>query len=138
QLVQGGVGGLQLVFDGWIDAPAVVVEHAHVKAPGAPGDGLSDPPHTDDAKALAVDVAAQKQEGAPTLKLAGPGKPVGFDDPAGDGHEEGPGKVSRGLGQDAGRVGDDDTPGGGGFDVDIVVAHRIVADHLQVGGRVHH
>ncbi len=49
------------------------------------------------------------------------------------------GAVGGGVGQHSGRVGDDDAPLGGRGHVDVVEAHRVVADGAQPGqSRVHH
>ncbi len=56
---------------------------------------------------------------------------VGLDHAAGRGHEQRPGEVGRGIGEDVGRVGDHDAAPRAGRHVDVVVADRDVGDHAQ-------
>ena len=87
---------------------------------GPTGHRLTDPTHADDAKALAGDATAQHPGGGPAGKSAGLDHLRPLHHPAGGGEDQGHGHVGGVLGQHAGRIGDGDTAGVGGGDIDIV------------------
>src|SRR5207302_1448807 len=119
-------------------AHRVVIEDAHAEAETAASDRAADPAEADHAEGLAVDVGAPQEVPFPRLPLSGARIGVGLDDPAGGGHQQREGEIGGGLGEDVGRVGDDDAASGGGGDVDVVVADGDVRDDLQVGRRGQH
>ena len=62
---------------------------------------------------------------------------LAFRDAARGAHQQREGKVGGGVGEDTGRIPDRQLAGGGGGDVDIVKAHRHLADDLELRGGIH-
>jgi hypothetical protein len=126
-------GRVQLALDSGVGLDRIVVEHAHAESLGPTRHRAPDPAETDDAQCLAVDVGPPQQSPSPGLPLAGADVGVGFHDAPAGRHEQSPGEVGGGLGEDVGRVGDDDAMTAGGRHVDVVEAHGHVGDDLQPG-----
>ena len=81
-----------------------------------------------------MDIGAAELVEIPAAPLAGARKAVAFDQAAGDGHEQGPGKIGRGLVEDAGGVGGDNFAASASGKVDIVKADGNVSDDAKFGG----
>ena len=113
--------------------PSAAARHLHPEAGGAPGDRLADPPEADDPERRAVDVGAEDSwPGSHVCQspLRANGDRLG--EPARRRHQQREGEVGGGVGQRVGRVADRDAARGGGVDVDVVVADRVVGDRPQV------
>lgn len=115
----------------------IVIEEAHAEAARPFGHLQADAAQADDAQASAVYVLAQQHLRLPRLPASLAGIAVGLHHAPGSGHEQGEGEVGGGLGQDAGRICNQDGALGSGGHVDVVVAYRQVTDHPQAGRRIH-
>ena len=126
------VGRFQRILDVRMQAAAVVIVDRHAEGLGAPGNGLADPAHADDAEALAPDAAAHHPGGRP----AGPFTLLhhlhAFRDPARHGEDQRHGHVGGVFGQHPRRVGDVDAAVVGADHVDVVDAIAEVGDELEV------
>ncbi|MNE24260.1 hypothetical protein D3C80_1175450 [compost metagenome] len=107
----------------------------HAEGLGAARQGLADAAHADDAQPLAPQLSPAHPGRGPALELARRDNVGALDDAATDRQDQGHGQVRRVLGQDAGGVGDDDTPAHGGVDIDMVHAGPEVGDHFQLLAR---
>ena len=85
-----------------------------------------------------MDVGAPEEVPLPRLPLAGARVAVRLHDAARRRHEQGPGEVGGGLGEDVRRVRDDHLPALCRGDVDVVVANRDVGDDLEGRRRRQH
>lgn len=136
QLFLGHAAGAEFGFEFGREWGGVGIEDVHGETASAAGDGLSDAAHAEDAESAVVDVLADKEVDEPFAPFAGVNEGVALDDTAGRGHEEGEGEVGGGFGEDVGGIGDEDAAGGGGRDVDIVVADGDIgndADAVELG-----
>ena len=102
---------------------------------GAPGQGLADPAHADDAQPLSPQFAAAHPGRGPALESVVGDDLSALDDAAADGQDQAHGQVGGVLGQDARCIGDDDPARHGRVDVDMVHARAEVGDHLQLVAR---
>ena len=109
----------------------VVVQDRHPEPLGTPRHGLADPPEADDPERRSVDVRTQQQQRTPRPPLAVADVSIALRQPTCGRHQQRPGEIGGGLGQDARRVADRDPAPGAGRDIDVVEADRVVADHLQ-------
>ncbi len=125
------IGRLKFRFGIGVDPPAIVVVDAHVKAAGAPGDGLTDSAHAEDAEALAGDPVAEHPGRRPTGPLAGAQGPLALGQPARHRQDQRHGHVRGILGQNVRRVGDGDAEAVRGPDIDVVDARAVVGDELD-------
>ena len=117
---------------------ATGVEDRHGETDGPPRDGRRDPTRPDDPEGLAGDVAAEHVERSPAGEPAGAHLGVPLGHAAGDAQDQGPGQVGRTVGEDAGRVGDEDAPLGRGGHVDVVIADGHVGEDAAALGGVEH
>ena len=78
------------------------------------------------------DVLAEKQFGLPSGELSGADELVGFHRAAAGGEDEQHRDVGGGVGEHAGGVADEDRVRGGGVDVDVVDADRVVGDAAEL------
>ena len=136
EIFPGHAASAEFGFEFGREGGGVGIEDVHGKPSAAAGDGLSDAAHAEDAESAVVDVLADKEVDEPFAPFAGVNEGVALDDTAGRGHEEGEGEVGGGFGEDVGGIGDEDAAGGGGRDVDIVVADGDIgndADAVELG-----
>jgi hypothetical protein len=130
-----GSRGPEFPLRGRVGRDGVLVENAHVEAERPPGYSAADAAEADDAECLAMDVAPKEDHVLPLSELALADVAIRLDDAAGGGHEERPGEVSRGLGEDVGSIRDDDPARGRRRHVDVVEADGHVGHHLEIGAR---
>jgi hypothetical protein len=107
------------------------VKHLHVEAAGAASHGLTDAAIADDPQRRAVDLRSQ-------IPSRLPGQPVAIQDGLHRGQQLAGGRQQQREREIGGRVGENvrgvaerDAACPEGFDVDVVVAHRVVGDRLQ-------
>ena len=101
--------------------------------PRAPAcDRLTDPPHADDAEALAPDPVAQHGGRRPSLPVAAAQKPFTLGKPARHREDQRHRHVRCVLGQHARRVGHQDSALSGRREVDVIDARAKARDQLQV------
>ncbi len=106
----------------------------HAKAiVAAPGDGLTDAAHADDANGLASDMRAQHLGRVPAGPLASADQSLALRRAAGGHQDQGHGDIGGGIGDGTGGVGDLQAGGAGGGDVDVVVAHPEIGEDLGAG-----
>ena len=127
------IGGLQLFFDAWADGFAVVIMDLQTKGLGALGHGLTDPAHTDNAQALAIDPATHHPGRRPALKAAALNHLSALNDAAGGGQNKGHGHIGGVFGQNAGRIGHGNAARIGGGDIDIIDPGPEIGDQLERG-----
>ena len=96
------------LFQGRIQAAAVVIVDFHVETPGPPGHYLAHPAHADDAQPLASHLDPDHEAGAPILPLARPHQGFAFAAPPGGAQQAQHGGLGGGVGQHVRGVGDDD------------------------------
>ena len=132
------IGRLERLLDVRLHAPAVVIVDLEAERLGAARHGLADPPHADDAEPLAVDAMPEHPGGRPALPFIGAGPEQGgaLRQAAWHGKDQRHGHVGGVLGQDAGRVGDEDRAVPRRVEVDIVDAGAELRDQLEVGTRL--
>ena len=126
-------GRLELGLGFLVQAVPVVIVDGEAEAPRPARDGLADPPHADDAEALAPDAMAQHRGGRPALPVAAAQQPLAFGKPARHREDQGHRHVCRVLGQHARRVGHQDAALPRCGEVDVIDAGPEVRDQLQVG-----
>src|ERR671922_2933926 len=64
-------GGAQFGLQGTIQTLPIMVQQTHAKSPSPAGDSLPNPAHTNEAKGLAIDVAAKQKHGLPDAPFVG-------------------------------------------------------------------
>ena len=99
---------------------------------GAPGERLADPPHAEDAQALAGDPPPEHPGRRPAAPAAVRNDPRAFHQAPRDGQDQRHGHVGGVLGQHAGRVGDGDAAPQRRGDVDVVDAIAEIGDQLHL------
>ena len=136
QFVESGGGGAQPRFLPGRQAAAVMVQHPHTETGGPAADGLPDASQADDAQRLAADLGAQEVQRRPVFEAALAGAAVALDNPPRAGQHQGEGGVGGGVSEHIRGVAHRDAAGRGGRDINIVVAHAVVGDHLQLRGAI--
>ncbi|GFP36824.1 tagaturonate epimerase [Candidatus Hakubella thermalkaliphila] len=81
--------------------------------------------------------SAQKEHRSPALELTCPGKAVGLHHSSGCGHEQNPGQIRGGLGENSRGVSDENISFGGLRHVDVVITHSIVGKDSGSLSRIH-
>ena len=115
-----------------IGAPPARVQDGHVE-PGRPSCHRSpDPPHPDDPERGALDSLAQVATRLPRKPVSLRHRRERLGQLARRRQQQRERQVGGRLGQHVRRVPDRDTSRGGGVDVDVVVAHRVVRDRAQM------
>ena len=109
-----------------------MVDHRHQRGIKPARDGLADPAHADDAD-LAVAQRADAERIVLGLPQPGADIAVGLDELAQGRDQKAHRDVGDLLGQDVGRVGDDDAVLGRIFGIDVVVADAEARHHLNLG-----
>ena len=102
------------------------------ESPCARSDRCSDPPDADDAEAFALQRDAEHVQRLPDAAAGRPHFVISFDQTAGDGENQRHRQVRRRLGQNTGRVRDDDAELARSGNIDIVVADGAVRDDPQI------
>ena len=129
-------GRPQLFGDQGRDGFAVVIVDLHPERFRAPGQGLADPAHADDAEPLAPQFPSGHPGRGPALEPALGHDPGPLDDAATDRQDQGHGQIRRVLGQDARRIGHDQAAAHSRVDIDVIHTRAEIGDHLQlVAGR---
>jgi hypothetical protein len=103
----------------------------HVEAAGAPCDDLADPPHADDAQALAGHLGADHEGRAPVAPFAGAHQTLALAGAPRRTEHEQKGDLGGRVAQHVGGVGDDNAAPLGRLEVDVIDADRHVGDHLH-------
>ena len=81
-----------------VQFPALaVIQYLHVKALGALGNHLTDPPHPDNANSLSVAIRAKHELGCPTSEFTFPHELIPFGNAPCCRHEQRKYKVSSGF-----------------------------------------
>src|SRR5262245_49977624 len=109
------------------------IDDTDSKTRGSPRDCASDPPIADNPQRLSGQAGSEEQIEVPTTEFAGAQKCVSFDNPPGDGKNQSPGQIRRGISQNIGSVGDINPTLLRRGQIDIVITHRDIGDDLQSG-----
>ena len=111
---------------------AIMVDHAHIKALRSPGNCGSNTPQTDNAQRGMMNVRPKKDKRTPHRPLAGMHAAFAFADTAGYTQHEREGEVGRGFGQNARRVGQNNTAAGQRRDIHIVIPDGHIGDDPEL------
>ena len=121
----------QLFLDRFRRRPRVVINDAHRKAARPPRHRLADASHAENAQRAVMHVLPHQQIHAPLRPLAGMHELVALDHAPRGGQQQREREIGGRIGEHVRRVRHQDAEARGRRQVDVVVAHRHVGDHLD-------